>query len=394
MSGSPRRIGRPVRGESLRHRMMKMQVAEKRIERLSFDKIFYYPDHLRALVEEREAYPIHMQLGTVNYCNHDCTFCYAARSMFDARQAPRTRIDVERLMEIIEEMVPLGLRSVTLVGSGEPTLHPRVDEIITGLHQRGVDVGLFTNGSCLTDRTLRAIVEHTTFVRFSLTGATREVHDLVHANGDFERVIGNIRRVAQARTGPFPTLGTQFILASYSAGDVVRGAALAKELGMDYYEIKPAYVAPDKPDQLENTLTVADAIPLLEQAKAYEDERFRVYTKMEQVEKVFVNIDDRPYDDCPGHKTTAVLEADLNLYICVNHKVPSMCFGNLTEHSFREVWHGPRRKEILSQLDVHTCVPRCRQDPINRIVHEIRCGDRVIPLNPPAPDPQEHPTFL
>ena len=194
-----------------------MQTADVSIDRLSFEKILYFPEHLQALVDKKEAYPIHMQLGPVNYCNHDCTFCFAARSMFDAQEVPRQRIDVERLMEVVEEMIPLGLRSATLVGSGEPTLHPRIDEIISGLGDLGVEVGLFTNGSCVTDKTASAIAKHCTFVRFSLTGATKEIHDLVHANGDFDRVIENMKKIVDTRTGQFPTLGSQFILASYRA---------------------------------------------------------------------------------------------------------------------------------------------------------------------------------
>ena len=132
--------------------MQTAQETTETISRLSFEKVFYFPDHLQALVDGKEAYPIHLQIGPVNYCNHDCTFCYAARSMFDAQNAPRTQIDVARMLEIVEEMVPLGLRAATLVGSGEPTLHPQIDEIISGLAQRNVEVGLFTTGSCVTDK--------------------------------------------------------------------------------------------------------------------------------------------------------------------------------------------------------------------------------------------------
>ncbi len=387
-----------------------MQTAEVNIDRLSFEKVAYFPDHLDRLVRGRDAYPIHMQVGPVNFCNHDCTFCYAARSMFDASNTPRTRIDVDRLMEIVEEMVPLGLRATTLVGSGEPTLHPRVADIITGLSRRGVEVGMFTNGSCVTDKTARAIADHCTFVRFSLTGATPELHHLVHANQDFDRVIGNIERIVEARRGrgatggsaaggptrlgSMPTLGSQFVLASYSAKDVVRGAALAKSLGLDYFEIKPCYVAPDKPDQMENTLTLEETRSLMEEAKQFEDHTFKVYAKYDQAETVFLNVDDRKYHDCPGHKTTAVLEADLELYICVNHKVPRFSFGNLANQSFKAIWHGQRRRAILEELDVHQCIPRCRQDPLNKIVHEIRMGERTIPLNLPQQDPEMHLNFL
>ncbi len=371
-----------------------MQTLDKGIDRLSFEKVLYFPEHVKALVENRETYPIHMQIGPVNFCNHDCTFCYAARSMFDAQGVNRSRIHVERLMEIVEEMTPLGLKAATLVGSGEPTLHPRLDEIIVGLRQRGVEVGMFSNGSCLTDKLARAIVDHMTFVRFSMTGASREVHDLVHANSDFDRVVSNIRQIASMRKGPLPTLGVQFVLASYSAQDLVRGARLARDMGMDYYEIKPCYVAPNKPDQLPNTLSIADADALIAEAMTLETDTFKIYGKSEQMHTVFTNLDDRAYHDCPGHKTTAVLEADLNLYICVNQKIAGYCFGNLEKTSFRDVWHGNRRQEVLRDLNVHYCVPRCRQDPLNRLVHEIRIGERTIPLDLPRPTEDMHVNFL
>ena len=371
-----------------------MQTTEATVDRLSFDKALYFPEHMRQLVAGENAYPIHMQLGPVNYCNHDCTFCYAARTMFDAKEEPRTRIHVERLFEIIEEMYELGLRAVTLVGAGEPTLHPRIAEIIEGIAQRGLDVGMFTNGSCVTEKTLHAIVEHCTFVRFSLTGATPAVHHVVHANGDFDRVIENIRRIASARRGAFPTLGSQFILASYSAPDVVRGAELAKSIGLDYFEVKPCYVAPDKPDQLPNSLSDEDAERLIQETLALSDEEFRVYGKVEQHRAVAADTNDRTYDDCPGHQTTAVLEADLNLYICVNHKTTDYAFGNVRDQSFKEVWHGQRRQDILKGLCVHECQPRCRQDPLNRLVQEIRVGERSIPVDLSAPTRDMHPNFV
>ncbi len=372
-----------------------MQATEtKNIDRLSFEKVFYFPDHLDRLVSGKDAYPIHMQLGPVNYCNHDCTFCYAARTMFDAKNTVRTRIEVDRLLEVVEEMHGFGLRAISLVGAGEPTLHPQIADIIRGISDRGVEVGMFTNGSCITEKTAQAIAECCTFVRFSLTGATPEVHDLVHANGDFDRVIQNIERVAAARNGLLPTLGSQFVLASYSAPDVVKGAALAKSIGLDYFEIKPCYVAPGKLNQLENTLSWRDACELMREAKSYEDDSFSVYAKEEQAEAVFAGASPRIYDDCPGHKTTAVLEADFELYTCVNQKIPEFSFGNLRNQSFEGVWHGDRRKDILKSLNVHECVSKCRQDPLNNIVQEIRIGTRVVPVGLPPADAQMHKNFL
>ena len=371
-----------------------MQTAEKSIDRLSFEKVLYFPEHVRQLVAGETAYPVHMQIGPVNYCNHDCTFCFAARTMFDAKGTERTRINVERLLEIVEEMHGLGLRAITMVGAGEPTLHPRITDVIEGLGKLGVGVGLYTNGSCITDECAAALARYATFIRFSMTGASPEVHSLVHGTQDFARVVENISKIVRLRQGRFPTLGSQFVLASYSAGDLIEGAKLAKSLGMDYFEVKPAYVTPDKPDQLANTLTVEEARALCAQLEQYADDNFAICNKWEQMEKVLANQDDREYDDCPGHMSSAVLEADLELYICVNQKIPEFSFGNLTHQSFKDVWHGLRRREILERLNVHECIPRCRQDPLNRIVHEIRMGERTIPVNLPEPDPDLHVDFV
>jgi len=365
------------------------------IDRLSFEKIFYQKDHLDQLLTIGEAYPIHLDLGLVNYCNHDCTFCYAKRSMFDSMGVPRQRIEIGRLMEIIEEMAGLGLKSVTLVGSGEPTLHPQTHQIIAGIHERGVEVGIFTNGSGLRPDVNQALVEHCKFVRFSLTGASRRVHDIVHANGDYEKILGNICQLVEFRGARrFPTLGIQFVLASYSAEDVVRGAEQARDLGVDYYEIKPVFPSVGKTDQLPNTLASEDAITLMMEAKKYETPSFKVYAKSDQLKGAYANIDDRIYDDCPGCRTSTTLESDFKLYICDNQKAPQYCFGNLGEQSFEEVWNGNQRKEILEFLNVHKCPPHCRMDPLNVIIQQIRNGDLAVPEKLGAPDEDIHPNFL
>ena len=69
----------------------------------------------------------------------------------------------------------------------------------------------------------------------------------------------------------------------------------------------------DKPKQLENTLAGDEARELMLEAKTIEYENCKVYAKIDQMQGVFAARDDRPYDDCRGHKTNAVLEADFNL---------------------------------------------------------------------------------
>ncbi len=362
---------------------------------LNFEKIFYHPEHLQALLDTGEAFPLHLELGVVNYCNHDCAFCYAARSRADVRGKKRENIDTVRIVEIIAEMAGHGLRSVTLVGSGEPTLHPAIDTLLRKIHEHEVDVAMFTNGSKLQGAAARAVLDCCTFVRISLTGATPEVHHRVHGTNDYEKITENIRQLVRARgVQHHPTIGIQFILASYSATDAVRAAEQARDMGVDYFEIKPCFPAPEKGDQPSNELSTDEALAIMEQAEAYETPEFRVFTKAQQVATVFARSDDRTYDDCLGSCTCTCIETDLRQYICDNQKSEDFCIGSLRDRSFSELWNSEQRKRIIASLNVHRCPPGCRMDPLNRIIYDIRTGGRSVPIDLPPAAPGIHANFL
>ena len=76
------------------------------MQRLSFEKIFYHKEHLNEVLSgSTEVFPIHVELGLTNFCNHNCEFCYAAGSKFTADPSrKRVEIDTDRLGEIIREM--------------------------------------------------------------------------------------------------------------------------------------------------------------------------------------------------------------------------------------------------------------------------------------------------
>lgn len=366
-----------------------------RISRLGFEKIFYHPEHLDQILRAGDAYPVHLELGLVNYCNHNCTFCYASRSMFRAKGNNRIRIDRQKLRKVIDEMASYGLKSATLVGSGEPTLHPEVIDIIRDIKETGVEVALFSNGSGLHAALNREIIRNCTFIRFSLTGASPEIHSLVHGATDYLRVVGNIRDLVKLRgSRKMPTIGIQYVLGSYSAPDVIKGAEQARELQVDYFEIKPCFPAPGNSTQIPNTLPVDRAVTLMRQAKQLETDDFKVYAKEEQLHGVFTNLKERIYDTCPGCCTTTTLEADLNLYLCDNQKVHDFIIGNLAADSFSEVWHSEKRKRLISSLDVSSCPPRCRMDPLNTLIQQIRKGTVAVPAELPPPVPELHHNYL
>jgi MoaA/NifB/PqqE/SkfB family radical SAM enzyme len=75
-------------------------------------------------------------------CNLACGYC----NEYDKTSDP---VPFEIMTRRLDKLRELGV-SVIIISGGEPTLHPQLDEIISHARQRGMLVGLITNGYYLT----------------------------------------------------------------------------------------------------------------------------------------------------------------------------------------------------------------------------------------------------
>ena len=90
-----------------------------------------------------------------NFCNHTCSWCYInwnqsgqqnKRSGTD-RPAPKPIQADYKIVEALREAKELGLKAVTIVGDGEPTLHKQFVNIINDIKALDIDIGVFSNMS-------------------------------------------------------------------------------------------------------------------------------------------------------------------------------------------------------------------------------------------------------
>lgn len=363
----------------------------KASKRLSFEKVFYHQDHLYDYIRTGDTVgPVHMVVGLTNVCNHACIFCHS----YSTRARHYNKNDfapADMVIRTVEEAAQLGLKAVTLVGTGEPTLHSAFVEIARAIKSAGVEMALFTNGSRLDEDEVQAVVDTHTFVRLSCNAASCEEHNRMHHAGrqvnDFDRIVAGIRALLERRGGsPFPTVGVQFVVIHHNWQSLLRACRFWKEVGVDYYAIKPAYTNLDVPGHEENEAPLEEVIGLMKEAEQLGDETFTVYAKYEQFGRVLGDkAQPRNYDRCHGQAFMTFLDPDGKLYVCGNMEgKEEFSIGNVIESgSFGAVWSGSRRKQLLRDLDVSKCLDACRMDPLNRIIEDLL-----------HPDPQGHPNFL
>ena len=84
--------------------------------------------------------PVHLQLIPTNRCNGNCSFCSCSN---DDRTL---ELSFEEVVQILDHFELHGSQAVTFTGGGEPTIHPRIEDILHHAFSLGYDIGLVTNG--------------------------------------------------------------------------------------------------------------------------------------------------------------------------------------------------------------------------------------------------------
>lgn len=94
-------------------------------------------------------------IGAVSTCSFNCVYCQlgAIQQMSDRRQV---FVPTAQIRQELQSFAPDAIDTVTLSGSGEPTLAANLGEILTTAKAiLPKSIGVLTNGSLLTDRTVR-----------------------------------------------------------------------------------------------------------------------------------------------------------------------------------------------------------------------------------------------
>jgi radical SAM protein with 4Fe4S-binding SPASM domain len=130
---------------------------------------------------KNEAPSLHLDI--TNECNLNCIHC------FQAAGKPRANeLSVDEWLKVIEDFSTLHRSKVTFSG-GEPLLYPGIFELLSLARQKGLEVGLFSNGTQIENQAIvKKLEKCVDKIQLSLDGATRETNDKIRGKGTFEKV--------------------------------------------------------------------------------------------------------------------------------------------------------------------------------------------------------------
>lgn len=133
--------------------------------------------------------PFTVCMWITDYCNLDCAYCYA--KPFSGR-----RMDSKRAIDLVEELVKMGVFDITFAG-GEPTLHPEIVAMIDRATRGGMRIGLLSNGVSLPqsriDELERVTTKRNFILQISIDSVDPDVNDA--ARGKTLRVLESLERL-------------------------------------------------------------------------------------------------------------------------------------------------------------------------------------------------------
>ena len=330
-------------------------------------KLVFHPKRVAEWHEKGDCFPVYVEAGLTNACNHNCVFC-----ALDFLENGARFIDRDIMVSAIKDMGQRGVKSMMIAGEGESVLHKDIGLFSQTAKQSGMDVSITTNGVPFTTEKIRSCMPNLTWIRFSIDSGSPENYAQVHqcAPEDFNRVINNIQEAVEFKkqNNLKTTIGVQFLMIPPNKDEVIKLAHILKEVGADNLQVKPYSHHPQSKNDFSVDPLHHDKIE--KELQQFNSDKFQVIFRKNTIER----LQDRPYDKCFGASFISLIDAMGNIFPCnLFYNSPEFVYGNLYEKSFSDIWRGDKRKQILEKLKVgHDCRAACRLDVINRYLHRLK----------------------
>jgi MoaA/NifB/PqqE/SkfB family radical SAM enzyme len=120
--------------------------------------------------------PFSINLDITVACNYRCIHCVDSKVLNSGKSF--NFADIKRILMVLVEN---GLKSVLLIGGGEPTLYTRFEDVVKLIKDFGLEIGIVTNGSRMKKiLNVANYLGERDWVRLSLDSATNETFRLLH----------------------------------------------------------------------------------------------------------------------------------------------------------------------------------------------------------------------
>jgi radical SAM protein with 4Fe4S-binding SPASM domain len=212
---------------------------EKKVSDKDFFRflIYRYKYSLNSKLHKIEEYPPCVQIEPTSICNFRCVMCYQSDKTFSSKSnGMMGHMSLDLFKKIIDE-IEGKVEAVTLASRGEPTLNPRIIDMIEYCKDKFLGLKINTNASLLNEKLTHSLLgaEFNEIV-FSIDSADKETFEKIRVNGKFEKVFSNLKIFYEIRKKYYKNSSTIVKISGVKINSELNVKSLEKKLG-DFADI-------------------------------------------------------------------------------------------------------------------------------------------------------------
>ena len=335
--------------------------------------VYHSLRRLGTLAESALVGPELLQLTPMAYvCNHTCSMCFLQylepRHLQEMKRVDKQQgLTLQEYVTLFDGM-PSGLRVVSLLGGGEPLVHPDSVDIMKEVKRRGWEGSLISNGTLMNQKVAKALVDmRWNSTRISVHAGDPQTYRAVHGVDKFEMLTENLKFFDEYRCYAGVQRECQLVLyhviQRQNIPTIERLFQVSEQVSADHvvFELMIPY-------KDEERLT-ADELRLAKETLILCAEASRLSCTLPNIivppnggERVALK--EKPF--VPGKRCAVGFD---QAFITAFGDVRPCCFssesmGNIRETSFKEIWKGRRyasfRKRLINGKFANYCISnRC-----------------------------------
>ena len=341
-------------------------------------KVFHYPEKLASLPRETSEIrpPIQIRIKPTNVCNHNCRYCSYRMGGIQLGQDINLRdfIPRDKMLELVNNIQEIGVRSVLFSGGGEPFCYPYMLETLHLLANSSVKFAALTNGALVKGDVSDFFAHHGTWLRVSVDGWDDESYRRYRGcnEGEFTRILANLKNFRYA--GGECYLGVNIVVDVDNAPHLYDMIKIFKDIGVQSAKISPCIVANSGPSNNEyhDKLFAMVKESICRAKSDFSDGDFEIFDSyVGQLESF-----EKDYSWCPYLQIVPVIGADSNVYVCHDkaYNLQAGLLGSIKSQSFKTLWNEDKSKffQIKPKMD---CNHHCIADTGNKMILEYLEAD-------------------
>jgi Fe-coproporphyrin III synthase len=340
-------------------------------------KFLRFKDQLDALENNHMAPPVHIRIKPINACDHDCWYCayHDPHLQLGNLMEYKDKIPQSKMIEIVEDLVEMGVKAVTFSGGGEPLIYPHIGETVLALGRNKIKLATLTNASHLKGEVAEAFAKYGSWVRVSIDGwDAKSYAEYRNIKIDaFDTIINNMRDFAKIKSECL--LGVNYIVDEKNYRHIFEFISMMKEIGVDHVKIMGVIVSNDGKQSNQYHLKLKDAVhEQIIRAHELESENFKIINHYHEFPERF----DKDYTTCPSQQFLTIIGADSKVYSCHDKAYTDLGFlGSIENRSFKEFWFSEENRTRMQAINpsIH-CNHHCAEHRRNLLLHEYLSIDK------------------